>query len=124
MELRYRSNKTGCYRLVQITWYSGANESFNKLFWPTIDFNNCIRHTPPSLCSYSCVLDLFLWLINIAIFPKFTIVLCLRVFPQLMEFNGKTTEVLNCNDTNVLVTARRSGLTDSGFTYPHLTKTF
>ena len=38
MEPPYRRNKTGCYRLVQITWYSDANECFQKLFWPTIDF--------------------------------------------------------------------------------------
>ena len=56
MEPHYQGNKTGCYRLVQITWYSGANESLQKLFWPTIDFKNgCIRRTPPSLCSYSYV---------------------------------------------------------------------
>jgi hypothetical protein len=60
MELPYRSNKTGCHRLVQITWSSGANESFKKLLWPAIDFNkNYIRHTPPSVCSYSYVWPYF-----------------------------------------------------------------
>jgi hypothetical protein len=41
-----------------------------------------------------------------------------------MEFSGKTTEVLNYSATNVLVKAKRSGLTDSGLTYPHVIQTF
>ena len=79
MEPPYRSNKTGCYRLVQITWYSGANESFPKLFWRTIDFkNDCIRHTLPSLCPYS-----YVWIYfngEFAIVPEFTLDFLLCTF--------------------------------------------
>ena len=45
------------------------------------------------------------------------------VFSRLMKFNGTTTGLLNCNATNMLVKARRSGLTGLSLTYPRIIKT-
>ena len=124
MEPPYRSNKTGYYRLVQITWYSDANESFQKLFWPTIDFkNDCIRHTPPSLCSYS-----YFWIYFCGEIMCSSSWVHNGLFLSLCIFSANRVQWEYCGGfklyTDVLVKTRRSGLTDWGLTYPHVIKTF